>query len=257
MESAPWSSDDSAWINGFSQLAHITDPAWLNAARAATQLAFPARTKIIHHGRHDDRFLLLLSGCVRVYKVSETGQEIVLYRVRAGEVCVLNLLTQLAGPFVYKAEAITETTVQAVSISSDDFNRALAQSEAFRRFVFTIVAERMNGIMLLLEDVAFKRLELRLAQLLLHCADKLRYPPLRATRNSKGACLRTSHYELATELGSAREAVSRVLKGFERKGWLKLGRRKITILAPEALASLSSARHATDDVLLTSMQPAC
>ena len=186
---------------------------------------------------------------MRVYKASETGQEMVLYRVRAGEVCVLNLLAQLAGPLVYTAEVITETAVQAACITSIDFNQALAQSDAFRRFIFTTAAQRMSGIMELLEEVTFKRLELRLAQLLLHCAEKLQNPPLRTMRNLKGTCLYSSHYELAAELGSAREAVSRVLKGFERKGWLKLGRRQITILAPDALAHLSSSRQAIDDIL--------
>jgi CRP/FNR family transcriptional regulator len=102
------------------------------------------------------------------------------------------------------------------------FDEALQRSPVFRRFVFSSFAKRVSGFITLLEEVAFARMDCRLAQ---HLFD----------RAADDGVARCTHHTLAAEFGTAREVVSRMLKEFERKGWVKLGRGRIQIIDREAL----------------------
>ena len=159
--------------------------------------------------------MLVLEGSVRVQKLSESGKEMSLYRVEGGQSCVLTTSCLLAGEN-YVAEAVTETPVRAVALPLAAFHEALAASQPFREFVFRSYGERIAGLILLLEAVAFGRMDGRLAQCLIDRAD------------AEGT-LATTHQELASELGTAREVVSRLLKEFERNGWVELGRGRIVL----------------------------
>jgi len=157
---------------------------------------------------------MLLEGTVRVQKSSEDGREITLYRVEAGESCIMTT-TCLISDDQYGAEGIAETDVTLAVVPPATFNRLLAQSEKFRNFVFEVYAKRMSMLMMLVEEVVFKKLDKRLAQLLLdHKSDQFD----------------VTHQDIAMELGSVREVVSRQLKVFERQKFIKLGRGNIKIL---------------------------
>ena len=164
-------------------------------------------------------FVLVLAGTVRVYIRGETGREIVLYRVDPGEICVLTL-SNLLGGITYSAEGITETEAQLVAIPPQQFEHALTASTSFRRFIFSMIGRRLGEIMLLLEEITFKRLDIRLAQVL-----------ARAAGDSENRPLHKTHQELAAELGSSREVISRLLKEFERNGWVRLDRGQIQVLS--------------------------
>ena len=183
----------------------------------------PAGAKAFEAGMQCDNYLMVMSGRIRVQQVSEAGHEIVLYRVGDGETCVLTTACLLAHE-AYSAEAVAETDVSGLVLPRANFDRLMAQSEKFREFVFTAYASRITDLMLLVEEVAFGRIDIRLAQRLLKLTD---------TADS----IALTHQEMANELGTAREVISRQLKEFERRGWIRLGRGRIEIRKRAALNS--------------------
>ncbi len=174
----------------------------------------PSGTVMFAEGSECRGYVMLLEGTVRVQKSSEDGREITLYRVEAGESCIMTT-TCLISDDQYGAEGIAETDVTLAVVPPATFNRLLAQSEKFRNFVFEVYAKRMSMLMMLVEEVVFKKLDKRLAQLLL---------------DHKNDQFDVTHQDIAMELGSVREVVSRQLKVFERQELIKLGRGSIQIM---------------------------
>lgn len=215
------------WLQHFPELAKITDIAWLDAARAARTPTIPRGTVLFRPGDPCMSFVLVVVGTVRVYIPSESGREIVLYRVDPGEICVLTL-SNLLGGVAYSAEGVTEIETQLITIPPQLFEHALTASHAFRRFIFSMIGRRLGEIMLLLEEITFKRLDIRLAQLL-----------ARSAGDDEHRLLRKTHQDLAAELGSSREVISRLLKEFERNGWLRLDRGQIEVLSLTEMARLA------------------
>jgi len=172
-------------------------------------------------------FPLLLEGAVRVVKTTAGGREIVLYRVDPGQGCILSGGC-LLGHSDYSATGVAEGEVELYNVPPELFEALVLECPAFRRFVFAMYGERLAEVMELVEEVAFRRLDQRLARLLVH----------------RGPRLETTHQEIASELGSVREIVSRLLRGFEARGWVRLERERITVLDPAALARLARAEAA-------------
>ncbi len=213
------------WISRFEGLANLPQ-AQKDHLIAETKLVdVPKNTIIFGPGKAPENLLLLLEGSVRVSQMSEAGREIVLYRVTAGESCVLTTACLLAYED-YSAEGVAETDARAAIVPRRVFDRLIAESEVFRRFVFSTYSHRITDLFLVIEEVAFKRIDIRLAQKLLGLMD--------------GAhSLRATHQNLAVELGSAREVISRQLQEFQRKGWVKATRGEIEILNPAKLEILA------------------
>ena len=185
--------------------------------------ALPAGTVLFHERAECSSYVLVLDGAIRVQKVAENGREIVLYRVERGQSCVLTTNCLLARQD-YGAEGIAESAVRALILPAAHFRDLLAQSAVFRDFVFASYAERMSELLLLIEEVAFGRIDARLAGWLLQ----------------RGAEIHATHHEIAAELGTVREVISRQLKEFERRGWLVLNRGRIALLDRPALSGLAS-----------------
>lgn len=219
-------ADSRPWWSHFPALADLDDPSWRAIRSAAAVVKVPAGVTVFHSGDVCENYLLVLRGSVRVQKLAENGREITLYRVENGGSCVLTTSCLMARER-YPAEGITETEVLAAMISLPLFEKGLNESEGFRRFVFTAYAQRISHLILLVEEVAFGRIDGRLAQSLLEL------------RNPEGA-VEATHQALAAELGTAREVISRQLKEFERQGWIALQRGRIEVLAPERLRRLVS-----------------
>ena len=167
-------------------------------------------------------FPLVLEGSVRVAKSSESGREILLYRVEPGQACILSGGC-LLGHSDYSARGVAEEDVTVLLIAPALFQALMIESEPFRRFVFGMYGERLAEVMELVDEVAFRRLDQRLAQLLVR----------------RGPVIEATHQNLADELGSVREIVSRLLRGFESRGWVKLERERVTVRDPGALAGLA------------------
>ncbi|MEZ5540649.1 MAG: Crp/Fnr family transcriptional regulator [Pseudomonadota bacterium] len=193
---------------------------------AAAEVRVPARATIFHQGDQCSNYLLVIEGSVKVMTRAENGREIVLYRLSPGDSCVLTT-SCLFGNSRYPAEGVTATAVLALAIPADRFHQAVQTSVAFRRFVFATFSGHLGSLITLVEEVAFGRVDVRLARHLLDHAD--------AT-----AALQATHQELATELGTAREVISRQLKDFEQRQLVRLQRGSITLLDTERLGSLAS-----------------
>ena len=190
---------------------------------ADAQLLRAPRGGVLFDARQPCRgFPLLLEGSVRVSKAAPNGREIQLYRVEPGQGCILSGGC-LLGQSDYTATGVAEDDVLLLSIPPELFHELMLQFEPFRRFVFGMYGERLSEVMELVEEVAFRRLDARLAQMLIH----------------RGPVLESTHQKLADDLGSVREIVSRLLRGFEQRGWVKLERERITVLDPKGLSALA------------------
>jgi len=219
-------SADLAWLARFPGLANLDSEARDALAAAARVVHVPAGTRIFGPGQAPENYLLLIDGSIRVQQVAENGREIVLYRVAAGQSCALTTAC-LMGYEEYPAEAITETSITAVAIARATFDDLIARSPAFRRFVFTAFSTRITGLLRLLDEVAFQRLDIRLAARLLALA-------------GGGTHIAITHAQLAAELGTAREVVSRVLQEFQRRGWIASARGSLDILDRPAMTRLAA-----------------
>lgn len=215
------------WIERFPGLAGLDEPIrriLIEQSRVAT---LPEGTVIFGPGKAPESLLLLLDGTVRVQQVAENGREIVLYRVQAGESCVLTTACLLAYED-YRAEGLAETVINAAAIPRSVFEDLIARSEVFRRFVFTAYSRRITDLFLVIEEIAFKRVDIRLAQKLMDLgADTGRIP--------------ITHHQLATELGTAREVVSRQLQEFQRQGWVSVARGEVRLTDKQALSNFAAA----------------
>ena len=182
----------------------------------------PAGGVLFDAGQPCRGFPLVLEGSVRVAKGSETGREILLYRVEPGQACILSGGC-LLGHSDYSARGIAEENVTVLLVPPELFQALMIESEPFRRFVFGMYGERLAEVMELVDEVAFRRLDQRLAQLLVR----------------RGPVIEATHQKLADELGSVREIVSRLLRSFESRGWVTLERERIAVRDPRALAELA------------------
>ena len=170
---------------------------------------------VFHAGDTCDAFLILLSGSVRVQLTAASGREVTLYRIGPGGSCILTTSCLLSSDH-YPAEAIAETELEAAAIPVAAFQEALERSAWFRRFVFDGFSMRLTSVIQKFEQLAFTSIDARLAAVLL--------------AHEHAAAETITHQEIAVELGTAREVVSRHLKRFEQEGWIRLGRGKVQIL---------------------------
>lgn len=187
-------------------------------------ISAPAGARVFEPGKQCDLFYLLTRGVIRVQIVAESGREIVLYRVGPGEACVMTV-SCLMGHSLYNGEGIVEQDLEGYAIGLPLFNELMSVSEQFRNTILGDYSERFLDLVEVLENVAFRPLEARLAARLIQLDD------------GQG-CIAFTHQFLATDLGSAREVISRVLKKWEDRGIIHLERGKIQILNHSSLKDL-------------------
>ena len=216
-----------SWLKAFPELADIDDPAWAAMLEKANVITVPKGTTLFRDGDACGGYVLVIEGSVRVQKTDPQGREIVLYRVEEGQTCMLTTTCLLAQQY-YPAEGIAENETKLCLLPVAEFNHALASSEGFRRFVMATIGKRISDLMLLIEDVAFGRMDQRLARLLISRAGY-----------EKSTTLAYTHQGLATELGTAREVVSRILKDFEKRNLVELRRGEVEVLDVTALDVLA------------------
>ena len=209
-------------VERFPALEGLSKERWQRLLAGSQLVTAPAGTVLFDASQPCKGFPLVLDGTVRVFKLAPTGREILLYRVEAGDGCILSggcLLAQSD----YRASAVAETEVTVLNIAADVFQALMVEHEPFRNFVFGLYSTRLAEIMELIEEVAFRRLDQRLAQLLIR----------------RGPVIEGTHQGLADELGSVREIVIRLLRGFETRGWVDLERERITVTDPKSLSELA------------------
>lgn len=212
------------WLEIFPALLELEPHARDLLRQSARVVEAPVGTIGYRETDPCNAYVMRLAGRSRVYKMSDSGREILLYRVAAGETCVLTT-TCLLGRSHYPASTVVEEPIRDVIVPAQVFHQLMVESDVFRRFVMSNYGDLISNLIVLVDEVAFHGLDARLArQLLEDVVD--------------GNVDRT-HQQLADELGTAREVISRQLKNFERMGLLSLGRGRIEIQKKSALEKIS------------------
>jgi len=209
--------------SAYPELSSIKDDAWLDIIEHARLLEAEPDTTLFSGTATCNNFMLILKGTVRIYQTAEDGREITLYRVEAGELCILSLNSLLKNKS-FNAIATTESDIQALVISSESFRQMMNKIETFRDYVISTLTERLCETIYLIQDTAFNHLNMRLACMLGGLFERNQDPTLKIT-----------HQELAFELGTTREVISRILKEFEKQNCVKLSRGSITLASAEGL----------------------
>jgi CRP/FNR family transcriptional regulator len=216
------------WIDAMPALRGMDACAKALLKASATRIVLPQGATVFRPGDAAGQFPLVVSGSIRVEKITSTGREIVLYRVSPHETCILSIAGLLTGE-EYAAEAVAETEVVAYVLRPQAFQRMMNESAPFRAFVFSGYSQRIATLMARIEDIACTRIDVRLAERLL------------AISQTQGH-IETTQQALAADLGTAREVVGRALRNFERAGWVSLSRGALEIVDAAALKALLAER---------------
>jgi CRP/FNR family transcriptional regulator, anaerobic regulatory protein len=183
-------------------------------ASISARKSLPAGLQVYSEGDACSSIAFVLSGAIRVYKLAENGREITLYEIGPGETCILNASCILAG-LSYPANAVCLADTDVVLASAAGFRRLMDAHEPLRQLVFRILSERLAGVMELISEVAFGRMDARLMDYI--------------SNKSEDGSLAATHQRIADDLGTSREVVSRLLKEFERRGVVELSRSSIRL----------------------------
>ncbi|MFA7291016.1 MAG: Crp/Fnr family transcriptional regulator [Rhodocyclaceae bacterium] len=206
----------------YPALAGLAPAELTTLLRPESLMHLPAGAQLFAERQPCHGFPLILDGSIKVVKAAACGREMLLYRVAPGDSCIISS-SCLLGKTPYSARGKTESAVTMLVLPIPVFEKLLAEDRGFRDFVFHLFSDRIAELMELVEEVAFHRLDQRLARLLL----------------ARGDEIQTTHQALADELGSVREIVSRLLKGFAAEGLVSLGREHIVILDRRGLGRLA------------------
>ena len=193
---------------------------------ACRYIELPAGVSICDEGQQCAQLAMLLDGVGRVYKLSPGGREVTLYRIDAGEACVLTA-SCIMNEDDFPAMAVTETPVRAIVVSPQKVRSWICAETQWQHFIFGLLSHRLASIISVVEEVAFKRIDVRLAEKFARCL-------ARGERS-----LQVTHAELAADLGSSREVVSRILKDFSERGLIETGRGSILLTDRQAIEQLS------------------
>ena len=191
----------------------------------ATEIKALAGTVICHSGDQCQHLIVLLEGQVCVYRPSEDGRRITLYHVKAGESCILTASCILNGaPFPAIAEV--EEDAVGLAIPASTVNSWMQEHNVWQAYMFSLLSQRMGDLIILVDALAFRNLDMRLANWLLE-------------RTQTQQEIITTHQLIAEDLASSREVISRLLKEFEREGLIKLSRGKVSVLKTETFKKIT------------------
>lgn len=215
-------SDQFERISQALPLLKDANPELLHEFKRSAYLAhIPAGRDIFVEGDQVDAIALLVSGMVRVYNISVTGREITLYRFGLGDSCILSA-NAIFNYQSFPAIATVEEEAEAVMIPADVFREWVRKHELWRDFVIDLLSQRLVSLMEVIDEVAFQRMDTRIATFLIERA-QIEHP------------IQITHQEIAAELGSSREVISRILEDFANQGLIRTMRGTIEIINVESL----------------------
>lgn len=209
--------------------AKLTPEQQKTVVNGAVERSF-APGEMLHRGEMDCAGLYVLkSGQVRAYSISETGREITLFRLLERDVCIFSASCMMKDiRFSISMQATEETNT--ILIPTPVFRQLNRDSAEVANYTNSILSSRFSDVMWLLEQILFISLDKRLAQYLVqHFAEE-------------GGTLKTTHEEIARDLGTAREVVSRMLKYFQTEGTVKLSRGEITLADRKKLEAIAASK---------------
>lgn len=214
-------------LESFPFLAAASPPFATEMRGTLRWARLPARRNLFQPGDRATSLPLLLAGAVRVYLLGRSGREITLYRFDRGEACLLTANAILAVQPL-PAAAMVEERAEAVLVPAAALQRWVGEHALWRDFVFALNARRLSEVLGIVDAVVFQRMDARVATLLLERADG-------------SGSVRITHQEIAAELGTSREVVSRIVESLAGTDVLRVGRGRIEVLSRGALAAYAAA----------------
>ena len=201
------------------------------AAAPHCRLLVASAGKVLYDvGERCSHFLVVVDGAVTVRQTTATGRNLVLYRLATGEACALTTMALLGGDLAHHvAQAVADSETRVLAIPVTVFLELMEQSQAFRRFAIAACAARFRDLLQRIDRLSQHRIDSRLAETLL-------------AKSVDRQSLHISHTDLAAEVGTAREVVSRQLARFDQQGWIQRNRGGLTVLNRAALVELLRAR---------------
>jgi len=183
----------------------------------------PKGTKVFDEGDECGGVPFVIKGVIRVSKIGKNGREIILYRLKSGDACILTITSVLSN-IAYPAIAVVEENAEVILLTVPQFKKAMASNTDFQHFVYKLLSDRFLDIMTLIDEIIFRKVDERLIEFLLTNSEK------------NGDIIEMTHDDIAVELGTAREVISRLIKNLEKEGSIQLSRGKIRVVGRQALA---------------------
>jgi len=179
---------------------------------------FPAGSVIQQEDSYIKSIPLVLNGSLKVMRTDAAGHEILLYYITPGESCIMSFLGGIHNE-TSKIKATVEEDAEILFIPVEKASEWVKKFPEWTDFIFKLYHKRFEELLTAVNAIAFQKLDMRLLQLLKQKAELYQTKELKIT-----------HQQLADELGTAREAVSRVMKQMEIEGLVVLARNKVTLL---------------------------
>lgn len=178
---------------------------------------FPANEILMRKGQYIRSTMLVLNGLIKIYREDEEGNEFLMYYLKPGEACALSLVCAAkheASPIM--AKTVTETEVMMVPV--DTMSEWMSKFKSWYQFVIETYRSRFDELLVTLDNVAFRSMD-----------ERLEFYLKRAKEAQETTLLNISHQEIAQELNTSREVISRLLKKMEQKGLVGLHRNAIEL----------------------------
>lgn len=197
----------------------ITDPSLLRRLKAENETkVLPPGHVLINFHTYIRNIPIVLRGHVKIVGEDEDGNEILLYYLEPGDSCVMSILGAMNGA-TSKIKAVTVDETEILFIRPERAAALIREHPGWAEYIFKLYQERFEELLQVVTNVSFKKMDDRIMALL---EEKAR---LFGTR-----VIPVTHQEIAGEIGSPREAVSRVLKKLEKEGAVRLFRGKIQLV---------------------------
>ena len=180
--------------------------------------AYAEGSVIIQEHHYINAIPIVLIGSIRVMRVDDDGRELLLYYIKAGESCIMSFLSGLHQD-TSKIKAVAEEDTEILFIPIEKVSLLIKEYPEWLDYIFKLYHKRFEELLEVVNAVAFKKLDERL----------LDFIKTKANLNQSKE-IHITHEQIATELGSARVVVSRLLKQLEEDGVITLGRNKIFLV---------------------------
>lgn len=179
---------------------------------------FSEEDVILNENAYIKAIPIVTKGAIRVMRTDEEGREILLYYIKPGESCIMSFLGGIHHD-TSKVKAVAEEETEILFIPVDKVNAMIKEFPEWLDYIFRLYHKRFEELLQVVNAVAFKKLDERLLSFI-----------KKKCEVTKSATLQITHEQLANELGTAREVVSRILKQMETEGIIKLGRNRISLM---------------------------
>ena len=185
---------------------------------SGTLMEVPKDTTIVNVGEYIKVIPFLLEGQIKIYREDDDGKEILLYYINSGESCVMSITTCLKNEKGSIKALVAEDSL-LMAVPKDDFIKLLNEFNLLQVFTYDLFRSKYNELIKAIDNLAFNDTSSRIKQYL------LRESEIKKTKNLKGL----THKQIAQDLATSREVVSRILHLLQREGFLSLDNRMISI----------------------------